>query len=213
MRRLLALLVIGSGFLLPGDLSASAPVKVAITGCVTGGVLVSEKTDFGTHVSQGKYRIKALAPGGAPLDLAAHEGKLISVTGQLLPGDRFYAETSSLRVLGPCPPPPKKNLPRQLSDDEADEIVWGLPEVQGMVKQMKDTKTTPFSMITGYPDPKAEPGKPGSFFEIYVGERRETHTVRVMTLLIDAYNGSIFVYDEAADRVIPIEQYRKRVQK
>ena len=213
MRRLLALLVIGSGFLLPGDLSASAPVKVAITGCVTGGVLVSEKTDFGTHVSQGKYRIKALAPGGAPLDLAAHEGKLISVTGQLLPGDRFYAETSSLRVLGPCPPPPKKNLPRQLSDDEADEIVWGLPEVQGMLERMKGTKVSPFSMITGYPDPKAEPGKPGAFYEIYVGERHETHTVRVMTLLIDAYNGSIFVYDEAADRAIPIEQYRKQVRK
>jgi len=216
MRRLLALLVIGSGFLLPGDLSASAPVKVAITGCVTGGVLVSEKTDFGTHVSQGKYRIKALAPGGAPLDLAAHEGKLISVTGQLLPGDRFYAETSSLRVLDPCPPPPKKNLPRQLSDDEADEIVWGLPEVQAMVKQVresKETKATPFSMITGYPDPNAEPGKPGAFYEIYVGERHDTHTVRAMTLLIDAYNGSIFVYDEAADRVIPIEQYRKQVRK
>ena len=216
MRRLLALIVIGSGFLLPGDLSASAPVKVAITGCVTGGVLVSEKTDFGTHISQGKYRIKALAPGGAPLDLAAHEGKLISVTGQLLPGDRFYAETSSLRVLGPCPPPPKKNLPRQLSDDEADEIVWGLPEVQAMVKQVresKETKATPFSMITGYPDPNAEPGKPGAFYEIYVGERHDTHTVRAMTLLIDAYNGSIFVYDVAADRVIPIEQYRKQVLK
>jgi hypothetical protein len=34
-----------------------------------------------------------------------------------------------------------------------------------------------------------------------------------MNLLVDAYNGSIFVYDEVADRVIPIEQYRKQVRK
>ena len=81
MRKLAVLFVIGSGLLFSGDLGASAPVKVTITGCVTGGVLMSEKTDFGTHVSDGKYRIRTLAPGGAPLDLAAHEGKRIAVTG------------------------------------------------------------------------------------------------------------------------------------
>ncbi len=216
MRWLVAMLVIGSWFLLAGDLNASAPAKVTITGCVTGGVLVTEKTDFGTHASEGKYRIKALGPKGAPLDLAAHEGKRISVAGHLLPGDRFYAEATSIRALGPCATPAKKNLPRQLSDDEADEIVWALPEVQTMVKQMKEskeTKATPFSMITGYPDPKAEPGKPGAFYEIYVGERHDTHTVRAMTLLIDAYSGKVSVYDEVADKVIPIEQYRKQVRK
>lgn len=213
MRGFVALFVIGSWALFAGDLGASAPAKVTITGCVTGGVLVTEKTDFGTHASEGKYRIKALGPKGAPLDLAAHEGKRISVAGHLLPGDRFYAETSSIRALGPCATPAKKDLPRQLTDDEADEIVWGLPEVQGMIKRMKGTKVSPFSMITGYPDPKAEPGKPGAFYEIYVGERHDTHTVRVMNLLIDAYSGSIFVYDEAADRVTPIEQYRKQVPK
>jgi hypothetical protein len=123
-------------------------------------------------------------------------------------------------IAGDCKPAPiatpaKKDLPRQLTDDEADEIVWGLPEVQGMVRQMKESKeakAAPFSMITAYPDPNAEPGKPGAFYEIYVGERHDTHTVRVMTLLIDAYHGSVFVYDEAADRVIPIGQYRKQVR-
>ncbi len=213
MRWLVALFVIGSWALFAGDLGASAPAKVTITGCVTGGVLVTEKTDFGTHASQGQYRIKPLAREGTPLDLAGHEGKRISVVGHLLPGDRFYAEATSIRALGPCATPAKKDLPRQLSDDEADEIVWGLPEVQGMLERMKGTKVSPFSMITGYPDPKAEPGKPGAFYEIYVGERHETHTVRVMTLLVDAYSGSILVYDEAADRVIPIEQYRKQVRK
>jgi hypothetical protein len=213
MRRLAALFVIGLGFLFVADLGASAPVKATITGCVTGGVLISEKTDFGTHATEGKYRIRSLAPGGAPLDLAAHEGKRITIAGHLLPGDRFYGEVDSIRVLGPCVAPVKKELPRQITDDEADEIVWALPEVRGMIERMEGTKVSPFSMITGYPAPMAEPGMPGAFYEIYVGERHDTHTVRVMNLLVDAYNGSIFVYDEAADRVIPIEQYRKQVRK
>ncbi len=105
MRGLALLLAMGAGFLFAGTLGASAPVKVTITGCVTGGVLVTEKTDFGTHVSEGRYRIKALGPRDAPLDLSAHEGKRIAVAGHLLPGDRFYAEVASVRVLGPCAAP------------------------------------------------------------------------------------------------------------
>jgi hypothetical protein len=176
-------------------------------------VLVTEKTDFGTHASEGKYRIKPLAPKGEPLDLAAHEGKRIAVTGHLLPADRFYADAASVRVLGPCAAPAKKDLPRQITDDEADEIVWALPEVQDMIKRMEGSKASPFSMITGYPNPEAEPGKPGAYYEIYVGERHDTHTVRVLTVIVDAYSGKVSIYDEAADKVIPIEQYRKQVRK
>lgn len=213
MRRLIVLLAVGSLLVSAGPLGASAPVQVTITGCVTGGVLVTEKTDFGTHAGEGRYRIRPLTPKGETLDLTAHEGKRISVAGHLLPGDRFYAETASLRVLGPCAAPAKKDLPRQISDDEADEIVWALPEVQGMIKRMEGSKAAPFSMITGYPNPEAEPGKPGAYYEIYVGERHDTHTVRVLTVIVDAYSGKVSVYDEAADRVIPIEEYRKKARR
>jgi len=82
-----------------------------------------------------------------------------------------------------------------------------------MIKRMEGTKASPFSMITAYPNPEAEPGKPGAFYEVYLGERHDTHTVRVMTLIIDAYSGKVSVYDEAADRVIPIEEYRTRTSK
>ncbi len=213
MRKLVVWVVIGSWFLFAGDLGASEPVKATITGCVTGGVLMSEKTDFGSHTSEGRYRINTLARGGLPLDLSAQEGKRISIAGQLLPGDRFYAEAASLQVLGPCTTPARKDLPRQITDDEADEIAWALPEVQGMIRRMEGSKAAPFSMITAYPDPNAEPGKPGAYYEIYVGERYDTHTVRVLTLIIDAYSGKVSVYDEAANRVVPIEEYRKKAQK
>ncbi|HQF76558.1 MAG TPA: hypothetical protein PK311_08150, partial [Syntrophales bacterium] len=109
--------------------------------------------------------------------------------------------------------PAKKDLPRQLTDDEADEIVWALPEVQGLIRRMEGTKAAPFSMITGYPNPEAAPGTAGAFFEIYVGERHDAHTVRVLTVIVDAYSGKVSIYDETADRVIPIEEYRKKVRK
>lgn len=210
MRRFVAWFVFGSAFLFAVHLGASAPMKATITGCVTGGVLMSEKTDFGTHASEGTYRIRVLVPGGAPLDLASHEGKRISIAGDLLPGERFYGESASIRVLGPCAAPAKKDLPKQITDDEADEIAWALPEVQRMIKRMEGTKATPFSMITAYPNPNAEPGKPDANYEIYVGERYETQTVRVLTLIIDAYSGKVSVYDAVANGVIPIEEYRKK---
>jgi tetratricopeptide (TPR) repeat protein len=128
VRRLIAVLAIVLAVFSAEVLSASAPVKVTIKGCVTGGVLVSEKTDFGTHVSEGRYRIKALGPKDAPFDLSAHEGKRISVAGQLLPGDRFYAEAASLRVLGPCAAPtgtapaPTKKLSREEQETLAREL-------------------------------------------------------------------------------------------
>jgi tetratricopeptide (TPR) repeat protein len=128
MRRLVALFAVGLGFLYAGSLWASAPANVTITGCVTGGALVTEKTDFGTHASEGRYRIEALGPKGDPLDLSAYEGRRITVAGHLLPGDRFCAEAASLRVLGPCAAPsgtspaPAKKLSREEQEELAREL-------------------------------------------------------------------------------------------
>jgi len=32
-------------------------------------------------------------------------------------------------------------------------------------------------------------------------------------VIVDAYSGKVSIYDETADRVIPIEEYRKKVRK
>ena len=46
-----------------------------------------------------------------------------------------------------------------------------------------------------------------------MGENHVSHTVRVMTFIVDAYDGTVSVYDVVTNRVIPIEQYRKQVRK
>ncbi|OPY08109.1 MAG: hypothetical protein A4E67_01058 [Syntrophaceae bacterium PtaB.Bin038] len=102
MKKLALLLAMGVGLLFAGDLGASAPVKVTIRGCVTGGVLVSERVDFGSHDSAGGHRIRTFGPGGEPFNLSAYEGRRISFSGHLLPGDVFHAEARTLWVFGPC---------------------------------------------------------------------------------------------------------------
>jgi len=218
MRQILTafcVVLVGVGILLPGLAVGTPPVPVeTVTGCVNGGQMIIQAPERFKR----ERPLKINPCTNIPFDFQRLEGKQIRATAGIDLYNGAFVCPRDVQIVGDCKTarpdvPPKTELPRQITDDEADEIVWGLPEVQGMIERMKGTKVSPFSMITGYPDPKAEPGKPGAFYEIYVGERHDTHTVRVMTLLVDAYNGSIFVYDEAADRVFPIEQYRKQVRK
>jgi hypothetical protein len=207
--------LVGVGILLPVPAIGTPPVPVeTVTGCVKDGQMLIQAPERFKR----ERPLKISPCTNIPFDFQRLEGKQIRARGGIDLYNGAFVCPREVQIVGDCNPArpdvqPKKELPRQITDDEADEIVWGLPEVQGMIERMKGTKVSPFSMITGYPDPKAEPGKPGAFYEIYVGERHDSHTVRVMNLLVDAYNGSIFVYDEAADRVIPIEQYRKQVRK
>jgi hypothetical protein len=207
--------LVGAGILVPASAIGTQPVPVeAVTGCVKERQMIIQAPERFKR----ERPLKINPCTNIPFDFQHLEGKQIRATGGIDLYSGAFVCPRDVVIVGDCKParsdvPPKTELPRQITDDEADEIVWSLPEVQGMIERMKGTKVSPFSMITGYPDPKAEPGKPGAFYEIYVGERHDTHTVRVMNLLVDAYNGSILVYDEVADRVISIEQYRKQVRK
>lgn len=102
MRIVLALWVLFAWLPAPQPAAASSPVHAVITGCVQGGIFMSESTDFGTHVSPGGYRISLLFAPGSPVDLTALEGRRIMVTGELLPGDSFFVEEESLVDRGPC---------------------------------------------------------------------------------------------------------------
>ncbi len=203
MRILIAVLAIVSAVFSAGVLSASEPVKVTLTGCVTGGALVTEKTDFGTHASEGRYRIKALGPKGDPLDLSAHEGKRITVAGHLLPGDRFYAEQSSLRVLGPCEPrsgtvpaPAKK-----LSRDEQEELAR---ELYGIMAKTDKWDTDAFirlhrRVIEECPDTKRAQESLWRLSNLYLtgtgGDPDYPEIIRLLERLVERYPDSPLIWD------------------
>lgn len=82
---------------------ASEPVAVEVTGCVIAGALVTSRTDFGTHASEGVYTLRSYTRDSrSPLDLSRFEGRRVIVKGALLPGDSFLADPASLRELGRC---------------------------------------------------------------------------------------------------------------
>lgn len=101
---------------------ASLPVNVTITGCVKEGILISEKTDFGTHVSKGIYKIKPLHHEGKQIDLSPYEGKRINIVGDLLPGDRFYANKESMKVVGECVAKSEYDKSKQLTIEEQEKL-------------------------------------------------------------------------------------------
>lgn len=74
-----------------GAALASGPVPRTMTGCVANGAFTS----------QDGYRIAVMGSNNRPANLAGYNGKRISVSGDLLPGDHFYPK-SAIRVLGPC---------------------------------------------------------------------------------------------------------------
>ncbi|ABK18651.1 hypothetical protein [Syntrophobacter fumaroxidans] len=88
------------GLTLAGPAWASGPVPRTLTGCVIGGTLYS--IHRGSADPAGKKQVTVYRINVQKLNLAPYEGKKIRVRGELLPRDRFYADPSSVRVLGPC---------------------------------------------------------------------------------------------------------------
>jgi len=211
--RIAALLIFSTALVSLAGATPPVPVET-VTGCVKDGRMLIQAPDRFKR----ERPLKINPCTNISFDFKRFEGKQIRATAGIDLYNGAFVCPRDVVILGECKPgtvevTAKKDLPRQITDDQADEIVWALPEVKALIKRMEGAKAAPFSMITGYPNPDAEPGKPGAYYEIYVGERHETHTVRVMTLIVDAYSGKVSVYDEAADRVIPIEEYRKKVRK
>jgi hypothetical protein len=165
-----------------------------------------------------------VAGGSAPFNIDGAEGKRIRATDGIgrccgtfgRSGDVTGIGTGMAQLRSPGKDALGKEgepRPRMIAEEDAEDIVWSLPEVKDLVDRMRGTNAGPFAMITGYPAPQAKPGDPSAIYEIYVGENHGTHTVHAMTFLVDAYNGKVSVYDEAAGRSLSLEEYRKRLRK
>jgi len=96
-----------------------------------------------------------------------------------------------------------------ISAEDAEKIVWELPEVKLRSDQIRKSGAKPFTKIESRPEKNAKPGTPQSACTIYFGEDLGTHTNRVWTFLIDAQTRKISVYDAVTDSTIPLKDWRK----
>lgn len=93
---------------------ASMPVEVTITGCVRDGKFTSIETDYGTHRVKKDYLIRVIEKDTRqPLDLTMYNNKELSIKGYILPGDLFYVDKKSIRVIGNCMKRGKLSLEEQ----------------------------------------------------------------------------------------------------
>ncbi|MBM4275929.1 MAG: hypothetical protein FJ134_15940 [Deltaproteobacteria bacterium] len=76
---------------------ASRPVPRTLTGCVMNGTLYTVHKSKHKGVKPTVHRIKV-----ENFDLAPYEGSKIRLKGNLLPGDIFYPDPRTLKVLGAC---------------------------------------------------------------------------------------------------------------
>jgi hypothetical protein len=202
-------------FFEPMPAMASLPVPVeTVTGCVKNGNMLIRDPEQFRH--ERPLRINPCS--NIPFDFSGCDGKLIRATGGIDLYNGTFVCPTDMEIIGDCPSADETALqnkathPGMLTEAEAEKIVWDLPEVKAFATRLNGTEVHPFTMITGKPDAKAKPGEPAAAYEVYVGEDQGTHTVRVMTFLVDAFDGKVSFYDAVMDRVIPIEEYRRQVK-
>lgn len=91
----LFILVQAVPLLTPAKAEGSMPVRKTLTGCVVGGRFFSVTRDAQTGKTVKAYPIRI----EQNLDIASYEGKTISVTGSLLPGDHFILNKGGAPVV------------------------------------------------------------------------------------------------------------------
>jgi hypothetical protein len=95
---LFVVLLIATPFLTPDFALGSAPVKRTLTGCVVDGKFFSASVDRRTNKPVKAYPMRVEK---GP-DLGPYEGKKLSMSGFLFPGDRFVLEGSIVVVKQTC---------------------------------------------------------------------------------------------------------------
>ena len=172
---------VGVGILLPVPAIGTPPVPVeTVTGCVKDGQMLIQAPERFKR----EKALKISPCTNIPFDVQRFEGKQIRAKAGIDLYNGAFVCPREVQIVGDCKParadtPPKKDLPRQLSDDEADEIVWGLPEVQGMLERMKGTKVSPYLDDHRVSRPEGRAGQAGRFLRnLRRGKARDPHGPR-----------------------------------
>lgn len=88
------------GLVWTGEPLAGRPSLRTINGCVVNGALYCFA--LGVPDSMGQRPVSAYIQRVQGVDLRPYDGAKIRITGELVPGDRLYADPNSVKVLGRC---------------------------------------------------------------------------------------------------------------
>ncbi len=106
------------------------------------------------------------------------------------------------------PSSPSIPVAAPISEDEANKLVWALPEVQAAAEQLRAQGSRPLTFAARKPAPSAVPGSAQADYMIAFGEDRDGHVTTLDTFAVDAYTKEISVYDVVEDKNISLDQWR-----
>ncbi len=91
-----------------------------------------------------------------------------------------------------------------ITGQEAEQLVWQVPEVQNLAKYIREQGASPFTMVESGDETAWKKGQ----FRVYFGENHGTHAVRVATFVVNAVTGKVSVYDAVTDTIIPLAKWQ-----
>ena len=105
---------------------------------------------------------------------------------------------------------PKATRDRVLTEDEAYDLVWNLPEVKKEIENILDQGGVPLGTVVMRPNLAGKPEEKNPFYAIRFQAVRGKNIAVDLLFYVDATDGRIFVYDSFSGKLIPVDEWRRR---
>jgi hypothetical protein len=120
-------------------------------------------------------------------------------------------DTSPVVIIQPeqeTKPQPKKE--RMLTEEEAYELVWNLPEIRKEIEKILNDGGVPLATVATRPAPARQSGEENSFYIVrFQGVQAKSVFIELL-FSVDAFSGQIRVYDSYTGSLISLEDWRRR---
>ena len=99
---------------------------------------------------------------------------------------------------------------RMLTEEEAYDLVWDLPEVKKEIGRILDQGGVPFSTVGVKPSPDGRPEKGNSFYAIRFQGIHAKDVLVDLLFYVDAFTGQVLFYDSSAGSPIFLDDWRRQ---
>jgi hypothetical protein len=126
-------------------------------------------------------------------------------------GPDEQADTSRITIIQPqeaVKPQPKKD--RMLTEEEAYDLVWNLPEVKKETERILEQGGVPFSTASARSSPAGQQEAGKSFYAIHFQGLHAKDVLVDLLFSVDAFTGRISVYDASAGSFISLDDWRRQ---
>jgi hypothetical protein len=103
--------------------------------------------------------------------------------------------------------PPKD---RMLTEEEAYDLVWNLPEIQKEIGSILDQGGVPLSTVALRPSPDSRLEKGTAFYAIRFAGVHTRDVFAELLFYIDAFTGQVSLYDASSGALISLEDWRRQ---